>query len=221
MDRALRATVLREIDLTRTRAFSLEATDVCGTIFINRSYARDRGLDEQTFIHETSAEIMRGLQQTAGKLGVKIETFSSKDLYTGEFAELAPELLLRVNDSAISVSRSFGREIFENRLINPQKTGTHRQEGVFLLSGAQANSGQLSSPLNILDVAPTFYHLLGLPVPRDLDGKVALDAFASQYRRVSWSSGADISSPPDRPGPPAPEEFADLNNRLRDLGYLD
>jgi len=218
---ALRASLLREINLRESRAFSLEGSDICGKIFINRLYARQRGIDEQQFIQETRSEIRQKLQQTADSLKVNIEVFSSDELYSGEFTELAPELLLRVNDSAIGVNSQFKGEILETPLHQPKKTGAHRQQGVFLLSGPRANAGKFLPPFDILDIAPTIYHLSGLPVPKGLDGKVALEAFAELYRTIDSTSTFDNSDQLAGSGPPTRKELDNLNERLRQLGYLE
>jgi arylsulfatase A-like enzyme len=69
----------------------------------------------------------------------------------------------------------------------------------------------------ILDLAPTILHLMGLPVPDDMDGRVLTEALSTSrpVERQSASladegAGAGLSA----------EETAEVEDRLRALGYL-
>lgn len=219
---ALRESILREIDLEQTRAFALETTDLCGTIFVNRAYARSRNIEERGFIAQTQAELREGLNVYGRENGLAIEVFLSQDLYHGRYAELAPELLFTVNDFRASVSYRFGHAIYEDRPHLPMKTGNHRREGIFLASGPKIRPGAKIAPLDLLDIAPTIYHLLGEPVPAGLDGRVALEALLPGFRQVEVERSRQPASL--MPGPEAgigllEEEL--MRKRLQDLGYLD
>src|SRR5262249_62286959 len=47
-----------------------------------------------------------------------------------------------------------------------------RPQGVFMAAGAGIASGRVLPAAEIVDVAPTLLHSLGLPVPADLEGRV-------------------------------------------------
>jgi hypothetical protein len=70
-------------------------------------------------------------------------------------------------------------------------------------------------------MAPTVLHLLGLPVPEDMDGRVLIEALASDF----------VTGRPVQVAPPAlaertavadysPEEEAEVEAQLRALGYI-
>jgi predicted AlkP superfamily phosphohydrolase/phosphomutase len=219
---ALRESILREIDLEQTRAFALETIDLCGMIFVNRAYARARNIEEKGFIAQTQAELQEGLSTYGRENGLAIEVFLPQDLYHGRYAELAPELLFTVNDFKASVSYRFGRAIYEDRPHLPMKTGTHRREGIFLVSGPKIQPTAKIAPLDLLDIAPTIYHLLGEPVPAGLDGRVALEALLPEFRQVEVEQSRQPAH--EMLGPEAgigilEEEL--MRQRLQDLGYLD
>lgn len=48
-------------------------------------------------------------------------------------------------------------------------------DGVFLMSGGPTLAGGPRGRLHVYDIAPTILALLGLPVPRDMDGRVATE----------------------------------------------
>jgi arylsulfatase A-like enzyme len=74
----------------------------------------------------------------------------------------------------------------------------------------------------LLDIAPTILHLLGVPVPDDLDGRILTEILDPAFTPAPAS--APVASSP-LPGSPIPsayteEEDAAIQQRLADLGYL-
>jgi predicted AlkP superfamily phosphohydrolase/phosphomutase len=221
---ALRESVLREIDLRSSKAFALETTDVCGMVFVNRQYARLRGLDEEQFVEQMTLDIRRDLELDAREMDLKIAAYSSQDLYAGESTVLAPEVLFCVDDYAVSVSHRFADQAYEPRLHHPAKTGNHRQDGVFVAYGDKIRRGVELAPLSILDVAPTAYHLLGEAVPAGLDGRVATEACLSEYSEFAVSAPAaakGASGPTESASSSDAHDGEELKQRLRALGYVD
>jgi predicted AlkP superfamily phosphohydrolase/phosphomutase len=103
----------------------------------------------------------------------------------------------------------------------PPNTGTHRADGVLLLAGPGLAPGPAASPPRIEDVAPTILHLLDLPIPTAMDGRVLSEAFAPDLRArpVRASEGAFAGS-----GAPAwhsDEEQEEIMERLRGIGYVE
>ena len=93
--------------------------------------------------------------------------------------------------------------------------------GILAMRGRGVRSGLRLDEARILDLAPTILHLLGMPVPDQMDGRVlteALDAVLAD--RVPWQ--------PIEPGPArtpdtsdyTPEDEEAVRRRLEDLGYL-
>ena len=66
------------------------------------------------------------------------------------------------------------------RLMSIPQTGTHRLHGVFMLSGPGIVPDSDLGETGIMDLAPTLLHLLGLPVPEDMDGHVVQAAFTDE-----------------------------------------
>jgi arylsulfatase A-like enzyme len=104
--------------------------------------------------------------------------------------------------------------------------GAHRVEGIFALAGPAAARQEGLSSLGIVDVAPTVLHLLGLPVPDDMDGRVALEALTADFvaRRPPQRSDAKPSwLEHDQTAGAAPADETDwkVRERLRALGYVE
>ncbi len=90
-----------------------------------------------------------------------------------------------------------------------------------ILTGRPVRSGVRLGPHHIVDMAPTILHLLGYPVPVDMDGQVMIEALQNDYLkkhpvRVAAGSWEDAGQ---ETGLSRSEE-AEIAQRLRALGYL-
>ena len=147
-----------------------------------------------------------------------------EELYSGPHAHLAPDLTVVLKDWRY---RTIGLHDFTtNKVISPAfgPTGDHRMEGVFIATGPAFRPGSAPAGATLLDIAPTVLHLLGVPVPADMDGRV-LSEILDPSLSPSVPAEAPPSDPPPHEGEPVPvayseEEDAAIQQRLADLGYL-
>lgn len=219
---AFRESILREIDLETSKAFALETTDVTGMIFVNRYVARARNIDESAFVENTKTELQNALTSYAERINLHIKISRPEEIYDGKLVPLAPDLLFSVDDGRVSASYQLASSVYEERLHLPMKTGNHRREGVFAGAGPALRVGAELPPSEILDVAPTVYHLLGLPVPADLDGHVILDALLEHHRDVRFIPRSDNIGADGAHAPEADLAEAEVMKRhLKELGYLE
>ena len=118
-------------------------------------------------------------------------------------------------------------------------------EGILIAAGAAFRQGASPCQADLLDIAPTVLHLLGVPVPADMDGHILtelLDSMAAPpaasaipistpgllYQSSLASvgeSGDNDASGSSLSGVPvasaySDEEDAAIQQRLADLGYL-
>ena len=102
-------------------------------------------------------------------------------------------------------------------------SGDHRPEGVVIMAGNHVRHGEGQGGASILDITPTVLYLLGLPVGRDMEGRVLEAAIdpgflaanpprAIATHEVRTHEGQDAAVPTD-----ADERIKD---RLKSLGYL-
>ena len=101
----------------------------------------------------------------------------------------------------------------------------HREDGIFILSGPAAARGSLSQRADLFDIAPTLLALLGVPIPKDMPGRVisgALDAdFLRQHPPASLPTYEGMGE-----GRQTEEEgdsqavSAEMMAQLRALGYV-
>ncbi|HUO86578.1 MAG TPA: alkaline phosphatase family protein, partial [Thermoanaerobaculia bacterium] len=75
--------------------------------------------------------------------------------------------------------RRVWREVGPGRAVGGEFTGS--PDGVLLLYGEGVQAGVLLTGAELVDIVPTLVYGLGLPVARDLDGKVLTAAFRSDF----------------------------------------
>ncbi len=99
-------------------------------------------------------------------------------------------------------------------------TGVHRLSGILLLAGPGVAPGA-TGRARLVDVAPTLLHLLGLPVPEDVDGRPLADVMADELRQrpVQREAEPELTDQGERTEL-GRDEQRQLEDRLRDLGYL-
>ncbi len=99
-------------------------------------------------------------------------------------------------------------------------SGTHSPYGVVAINGPRVAKGGLKGA-TLEDIAPTVLYALGLSVPGDVDGRVLTSAFADDYVRENPVKFDTPSGKPSvAPGALPEEEEKQVEERLRQLGYL-
>jgi predicted AlkP superfamily phosphohydrolase/phosphomutase len=112
----------------------------------------------------------------------------------------------------------------ENFAFFTGKSGSHRDNGIFLAEGPGVQAGMTLDGANIIDVAPTILHLLGVPIPNDMDGR-ALVAMLEGDAAVEVTIGAAVNGQPVFDSVPDESYTSDdkivISERLRALGYIE
>ncbi len=102
-------------------------------------------------------------------------------------------------------------------------SGSHRIDGIVVASGPGIRKGAAIEGATIYDIAPTILHAMGLPIGKDMDGRVLRDMFDGELagrpdRTIdTWdTAGTGAGASPELP--------ADVDQKmlehLRSLGYI-
>jgi arylsulfatase A-like enzyme len=134
-------------------------------------------------------------------------------------------------NSLFSTQPSFPEETHKPALIirehkpstESEWGGTHRLQGIIVARAAALKSGAEIANAHLIDVAPTILHLLGVPIPEDMDGVVLTGAFRPEFlaENTVQSGAASGTSGADRASGYTDEESAKVEERLQALGYLE
>lgn len=209
------------IDWSRTRAY---AQGNFGQIFLNLKGRQPQGCvdpkDARALLDEIKAGLMTLTDPKTGERLVE-HVHEAADLYHGPHAGKAPDLTVVLKDWKY---RTIGLHDFTtHRVISPAfgPTGDHRMEGVLIAGGPGIKPHSAPEGADLLDIAPTVLHLLGVPVPADMDGRVIaevltpeLAATADRREDRGEDQGGDAGASYEE------EDEAAIQARLADLGYL-
>ena len=162
-----------------------------------------------------------------------VEVLRRDEVYTGSLLDRAPDLLIRWTDDKylatkdyegkpdgplFGTKQKFGRHGAAYAL---DQTGTHIMEGMCILYGNAILPGARLVKAQLIDVAPTILHLLDVPIPRAIDGRVLTEVLTPAYsqRPIRYEEdGGPIVGESDFTL--TVEDEAEIRERLQGLGYV-
>ncbi len=138
----------------------------------------------------------------------ELSAHSETDSFSPDYMiHLMPGVEARINPEDEMVVKS--------GIVNGKQTGTHEQDGMFVLNGPQVKSGSMLNS-EIVSIAPTILAYLGVSVPDHMDGNVLLGAFKDSMN-VEYKKSVDFEK--DDSGYSNDDQSA-VEKQLEDLGYL-
>lgn len=117
-------------------------------------------------------------------------------------------------------SSAFSRNVFQD-LREGGKIGYHRLNGLFVAAGAEIAAGGELSALSIVDIAPTILHLMGAPIPDDMDGRVLREIFQPTSQIAQHEPEYVPAATFERERRVQTEDAEAIEDRLRALGYIE
>ena len=229
-------TSFASIDWTRTKAYCSEVLASPPSIWINLKGVKPAGIVEPAeyaalidFIIEKLGE----LKDPRTGEPVIARVYRRDEIFHGPFADEGADLVLDwwSENSQFATGPSFPGDTDKPPLVicehRPSGTsewgGTHRLHGILVACGPVLRRAAAIADARLIDLAPTLLHLLGVPVPEDMDGNVLESAFQPDFLatypiRAGAASGTSGS---DRASGYTDEESAKVEERLQALGYLE
>lgn len=184
-----------DLDWSKTKVFSPAFCQV----YINVKGRDVGGIVEEEDYDALRKRIYNQLKNLRYNKKAVIDRIHFKEeIYDGEFIVEAPDIVFTTTDEFESVDTITHGDIFEP--LN-EPFGHHRLEGIFLSHGDDIKNGYNIAGAKIYDIAPTLLHLMNIPIPKHMDGKVLKDIFKDKSevkeRKISYeeiSEEARISS---------------------------
>jgi len=206
------------VDWQRTVAYSMGHV---GQVYLNVAGREPHGFITKETYHEARQEVINALGEMTGSDGRPLvsKIILREESYHGPFAEQGPDLHLVLDDYRAIAFPLFAAN---GQIITDQirgDSGCHRREGIFIAYGPDIQGSLSAAGADIIDLAPTILHLLGLPVPHSIDGRV-LTEICSSSREVAYFDEEDAVDQSHSEGALSDEETAQVEERLRSLGYL-
>lgn len=217
------------MDWSATKAFSY---GTFGNVVVNVRGREEQGIVEPGEEYErVRDEISARLQELRGPDGAEIvaRVHKREDLFHGPELARVPDLLVEFDRYAWlgkgnlkTRSESLWDTIEIEAEGEHSYVGSHRHEGVIVLSGPAVAAG---APVQgeLVDVAPTMLYLFGEAVPADLEGRILMEALRPELldeRPPAYDDEAPAEFAPQR-AELEEEGAAEVERRLRGLGYLE
>ncbi len=229
-------TSFTSIDWNRTKAYCSEVLASPPSIWINLKGVKPQGTVDPAeydalvdFIIEKLSELK---DPRTGKPVIN-RVYRRNEIFHGPFAHEGADLVLDwwSEDSLFSTQPSFPEDTNKPALVirerRPSETsewgGTHRLHGIVIAGGPAFKTDAEIANARLIDIAPTLLHLLDVPVPEDMDGKVLTSLFHPDFlsAHAVRAGAASGTSGADRRSGYTDEESAKVEERLQALGYLE
>jgi predicted AlkP superfamily phosphohydrolase/phosphomutase len=153
-----------------------------------------------------------------------------EEIYHGDCVERAPDLVVKwaldggynyayrpSRQGKLPVETLSAAEL--NGVGFRNKNGNHRDDGILIMAGEAVKEGERLIGANVVDLAPTILHLLDVPIPDDMDGRVLTEALSTT--KAVTTIKADDSEDNQFEEAYTAEESEKVKETLRGLGYID
>ncbi len=207
-----------DVDWSQTVAYSIGHV---GQIYINLRGREPQGIvepgAEYEAVRQRVVDALQELRHPQTGQPMVDEVIPGEEVVHGPYASRSADLHL-----VLDGYRAIAFPLFaaDRRIVTRQirgDSGCHRRHGILLAWGNGISPGERVTDAHIMDLAPTVLHLMGLPVPSDMDGQVLTSAL-SLDRSVEYAVVGTAEAEAEE-GLSA-EEAAEVEERLRSLGYL-
>jgi hypothetical protein len=211
-----------EVDWAHTKAYA--------TIFginINLEGREPQGIVKNEEYDKTCESLREDLCQLSDpETGEKIveKVYRREEIYSGPYLEDAPDLVYLFKQPFYYVKKDiFSSEIFKNITSKETIRANHlnySSKGIFLAKGPHINSKGLLEDVQIIDVAPTVLYLMGLPIPKNMDGRLLEEILQQGLMNDRPPVYVETAGLPERVEGLSPEEQQKVMEQLRQLGYV-
>ena len=209
---------------------SLESIDWAGTrafpsafglhIYVNRVDRYPHGTVEpgeeyERLVEELRRSLLAATEPGTGEPIVRA-VYRGDEVYRGKWVDSAPDLIVEYTNLFDPARKP------DATMVLPDIGGSHVPEGILIASGEAIGRGTVDGAV-IEDLAPTVLHLLGLPVPTHLDGRVLGQMLSQEWLAshpvVYGGEEGTGSTEEDRYGY-TDEEVEHIRAQLSGLGYI-
>ncbi len=211
-----------DVDWSRTKAFCL--ANIFGQMIINVKGLWAQGCvspgDEYQTLRDEIGRKLSELRDPETGQQVEGQIFYKDDVYSGSYLDDAPDITF------VPLQRGYlagGYRFISNKVFFPVPgmTGFHRMNGIMIGTGPALRSGASISDARIIDLCPTLLYLMGLPIPKDIDGDVLREIVTDSFLKENAMEFVEhVETRDAAAGVLTADEEAEIIGRLQGLGYL-
>ncbi len=207
------------VDWEQTKAFALYGY---GMIFLNLCGREPSGIVPRQEAENVSRQIETALMQVRdpeSQEPIVARVHRGSELYTPTEGIDTPDLVVTMRPG-YSIREELGGDVLQaHKLGNLDISGDHDPDGILCAFGKPVGGDRCDA--SVYDIAPTALYLMGLPVPREMDGTVLqqmLNPERMEGRRIAYEDTDGVQQIQD--GNLTDAERQRLTRYLQGLGYL-
>jgi len=199
---------LYDVDFDNTTAFFHGTSN----LYVNRTDYFDRGTVPPEDVDDVKRTLRDIFENTTDpETGDRIfELIDGDELFPND--DHSPDFVVEGRDEYLVRSA-----LSENIVTDTgSMEATHDSEGIFFALGPSVEATHVTGA-TVYDVAPTALHSIGEPIPKQMDGEVletALTLDTAPQRQ-------DIEQQQEKRATSEDDDFGEVEDRLRGLGYIE
>jgi predicted AlkP superfamily phosphohydrolase/phosphomutase len=144
-----------------------------------------------------------------------------EEVYAGPHVEDAPDVIVQTvpgHHGGFDLARIVTDvPTAQLRAVN----GSHTPEGILVAAGGPFRRGAALDPQSLADVLPTALHVLGAPLPEDLDGRALAEALEPAWVTAHPVRTAARHADEDARMTLSEDDEAEMRKFLQGLGYVE
>lgn len=212
----------KEIDWSRTMAY---ATTI--GININLKGREPSGIVNVGDYDRMCEKIRDELYQLKDKDGREIidTVYRREEIYSGPYVNEAADIIYLFKDTHYLPQLDvFYPSIFQEIPLNTIVTGHHissKADGIIMMKGPAIKPGAKINDAHIMDITPTILYLMGLPVPKNMDGRILTGFLKEEFVANNPPVYSDQDGLPHWETADMTQEEEDMvKDQLKQLGYM-
>ncbi len=215
------------IQWSATRVYAGNATEQ--GFYLNVKGREPMGIvepgEEYESVRNAVSQHLANLRDPASGESLLTGVFKREEVYSGPYLEDAPDILFTLARGYQAIETRFD----SSQPINPVRPethgnrGRHERNGILIAKGESIARGARIEAARIIDLLPTILHLMGLPIPAKVDGRVVeemLDKSFREAKRVTYSDYGRLPLPLGEAAEGMADDETKVRERLEGLGYL-
>jgi predicted AlkP superfamily phosphohydrolase/phosphomutase len=209
------------IDWSKSRAYMMGAF---GCLYVNLKGREPQGIVASGAEYKEVCQlVINGLESLRDEHGCRLirKVFRKEEVFCGPLLNKAPDLIAIADDPICYLTPNLDDEEIIRENV-PWRTGNHDLYGMLAMRGPGVKSGLKLESADIVDVIPTVYMMLNVPIPREVDGRILTECFDEAFlsaHPVSIAEKGEDNKRPEGQGVKGKDDEM-VRARLTALGYL-
>ncbi|MFC1970286.1 alkaline phosphatase family protein [Chloroflexota bacterium] len=168
----------------QTKAYGCKITGIAG-ININLRGREPQGIvkpgQEYEQLREEIIAKLRRLTDPESGERVMSDVYKNNEIYWGSNLGKTPDIVGIPTHKYRVGPGDFAKSVFAAN-VTSEVAGAHfaQPNGILLAHGPHIKTGERIEGAHLIDIAPTVLHMMGLPVPQDMDGRVLKELFKEE-----------------------------------------